>query len=212
MSTEMNEELSGCHKVFAGYRGSLVYGLHDGDSDYDKFEVFVAPKSHYIGLSEVSITGQKLVGNLDVSTMELRHFCKLVRKQSPTILEWLYTPSYYLNTSLRPISRVYLSKKLYKPFIGFASSIANTPKQLSHKVRLLTMCKEALLTGELIVDRPDKDYLMSIKSGEYKPDVDTLIPKLLSECERALEVSRLPEDINIGLLQMECEETILAHW
>lgn len=207
----MSAEVTTGHKVFSGYRGSFVYGLHGGTSDYDKFEIFVAPKSNYIGLDGVSITGQKIVGNLDVTTMELRHFCKLICKQSPTILEWLYTPDYYLNT-FRPLSRDYLSKKLYKPFIGFASSIGNAPKDLSHKVRLLTMCKEALLTGELIVERPDKDYLMSIKTGEYKPDVDVLIPKLLAECEKALEVSRLPEDIYFHRLQMECEETILAYW
>lgn len=191
--------------VFAGYRGSFVYGLHNG-GDFDKFKVFVAPKSNYIGLGSIKVSDHTISGLIDETTMELRHFCSLLVKQSPTVLEWLYTPDYFLST-FKPITPQ-LSKKLYAPFIGFASKPCVTPKDLSHKVRLLTMCREALETGELIVERPDADYLMGIKLGEYIPDTEPL----LSACEDAFKVTKLPENIDTDLLSRECEDIILAYW
>lgn len=40
-------------------------------------------------------------------------------------------------------------------------------KHAMHLVRLLTMCKEILKTGSVLVKRPDRDFLLSIRNGAW---------------------------------------------
>lgn len=46
-------------------------------------------------------------------------------------------------------------------------------KHAMHLVRLMSMCKEILTTGEVLVKRPDAEYLLRIRNGDF--DFDWLI-------------------------------------
>ncbi len=70
-------------------------------------------------------------------------------------------------------------------------------KNLMHTFRLLEMAIEILTTGEVVVDRPDRDFLLSIRSGEW--EYDELIARAASkmeEIERAAVNSSLPDTVD----------------
>lgn len=82
-------------------------------------------------------------------------------------------------------------------------------KHASHLVRLLRMCREILLTGEVIVERPDRDELLSIKNGAWSYD------KLINwaeeqdkEMEELYDKSDLPRSPNHNLLDDLCVDII----
>jgi uncharacterized protein len=67
-------------------------------------------------------------------------------------------------------------------------------KNLMHCKRLLSMALEIAQGKGINVRRPDRDYLLSIRRGEY--DYDTLIAEsdtLVQEIDAAFEASNLPE-------------------
>lgn len=41
------------------------------------------------------------------------------------------------------------------------------PKNAMHLVRLITMCEEIMTTGKVIVKRPDREFLLEIRSGKW---------------------------------------------
>lgn len=67
-------------------------------------------------------------------------------------------------------------------------------KNAAHLIRLLRMCKEFMLTGELEVYRTaDRDELLSIKRGAWTlGDVKALADQLFAEAKSAKECSTLP--------------------
>jgi len=70
-------------------------------------------------------------------------------------------------------------------------------KNLSHCVRLLNMSKEIAQGKGLIVKRPDKDYLLSIRRGEV--DLQTLITnskKEIKEIDKLYKSSKIPDVID----------------
>lgn len=66
-----------------------------------------------------------------------------------------------------------------------------------HLIRLMRMCKEILLSGKVIVKRPDREELLAIRRGERT--YDSLIEEaenLESECNELYETSSLPRESN----------------
>lgn len=55
-------------------------------------------------------------------------------------------------------------------------------KNMMHTFRLLDMAEEIGRTGKIIVRRPNRDFLLSIKRGDHNYD------ELVAEAERRLEV------------------------
>jgi uncharacterized protein len=64
-------------------------------------------------------------------------------------------------------------------------------KHAMHLVRLMRMCREIIITGEVIVKRPDREELLSIRQGAWKYDAliewaekqDKEIGALLEHCK-----------------------------
>lgn len=82
-------------------------------------------------------------------------------------------------------------------------------KHAMHLVRLLRMCREILTTGEVIVQRPDREELLAIRNGAWSYD------KLVGWAEdedRALEAlyvsSTLPKVPDRGALDRLCVELV----
>ena len=70
-------------------------------------------------------------------------------------------------------------------------------KNLMHTLRLLDMAHEIATEGILRIRRPNRDYLLQVRAGEF--DYDTLVARAeeMLECVRkAFEVSPLPEEPN----------------
>ena len=68
---------------------------------------------------------------------------------------------------------------------------------MMHTFRLLDMAEEILEHGEIIVQRPNREYLLSIRRGEW--DYDELIAeadKKMEAVEAAWAKSPLPETVD----------------
>ena len=79
-------------------------------------------------------------------------------------------------------------------------------KALSHAVRVSIQGIELLNTGKITLPlkKLDKDLVLSIKSGkmDYSKSVQPLLESLLEQLEIAKENSKLPEQVNEGLLKI----------
>jgi hypothetical protein len=83
-------------------------------------------------------------------------------------------------------------------------------KHAYHLVRLIRMCRETLLTGKVIVKRPDREELLSIRNGAWT--YDQLIEfadseeKSLSEIYNSSNV--LPKTPDRNKIEQLCVELV----
>lgn len=70
-------------------------------------------------------------------------------------------------------------------------------KNMMHTFRLLAMAKEIGKSGEIIVKRPDRDFLLKVKSGIFEyHELVSLAKTKLSEIEDIYKFSKLPDSPN----------------
>lgn len=195
----------------AGYRGSIAHGTA-GDilDDIDVGGVFVAPITHYLGLTRFEhIERIGLADKYDFALFEIRKYFRLLLKSNPNVLSLLWLPQnlYIKQTDwgkeLVANRNIFMSKKLYKSFGGYAygqlqrmthpctnqafqgkkrrerfEKFGYDCKNASHLIRLLRMGVESLTTGEINVARHDAKQLREIKLGGW------LLKQVESEAER----------------------------
>jgi predicted nucleotidyltransferase len=119
-----------------------------------------------------------------------------------------------------------LSKRMYPAFVGYArgqlhkmthhahqgymgekrkrlvEQYGYDVKNAAHLIRLLSMACEAFETGRLIVRRPDAQFLIAVKRGEYSREaVMEIASGLFERTERALAASDLPDEPHEVLIQ-----------
>jgi hypothetical protein len=79
---------------------------------------------------------------------------------------------------------------------------------MMHTIRLLQVAEEIISKGTLQVKRPNREELLSIKTGEYQyNDLLAMADSLMARIEAAYEHSPLPEvpnkeQIELVLVQM----------
>ena len=67
-------------------------------------------------------------------------------------------------------------------------------KAAMHTLGLLHECKELVSEGHISLPRPERDFLIRVRTGTYSVDkVLAMAQKLFSECEEAARLSSLPE-------------------
>jgi len=73
-------------------------------------------------------------------------------------------------------------------------------KNLMHCVRMLEMAIETARTGDVILQRPNREFLLGIRRGEVDyDDIIKMIEDLEVEMDEAFETSSLPEDVDPSL-------------
>jgi len=117
------------HKIgLAGYRGSIAHGTA-GDiiDDVDIGGVFIAPETHYLGLTSLEhIERIGVSDKYDFALFEIRKYFKLLLKSNPNVLSLLWLPQnlYIIQNDwgkeLINNRHVFMSKALYKSFGGYA--------------------------------------------------------------------------------------------
>ena len=112
----------------AGYRGSLAHGTA-GDiiDDIDIGGVFIAPESHYFGLTQLHHVDRVCVADkYDFALFEIRKFFRLLLKSNPNVLSLLWLPQnlYIVQSDWGKVlienRSMFMSKHLYKSFGGYA--------------------------------------------------------------------------------------------
>jgi uncharacterized protein len=186
-------------------------------------------------------TGKEIVW--DLVFYSLKKFMRLLIKQNPNVLSMLWLPEkHILRMSdtwadlVRHRSEL-LSKQCFYSFSGYATGqlkkmIAVGPtgklgakrknlvaefgydvKNASHLVRILKMGGEALRTGEFIVERPDRDELLSIKRGEWPLEkVIEYADRLFADIEKAKDESKLQENVSDERVDNLCVRLSTNFW
>jgi hypothetical protein len=87
-------------------------------------------------------------------------------------------------------------------------------KNLMHTLRLLDMAGEIAREGVLRIRRPNRDYLLRVRSGEFAyEDLVTRAEDQLAEVQAAFEASSLPEAPDrdhVNALLVELRENAVA--
>lgn len=208
--------------------GSVAYGTNLPESDLDVKGVAIPPREYFHGFcSKFEQAEQK---EPDLVIYDIRKFFNLASNCNPNIIEILFVEPEDIR-HISPLGRklldnrdLFLSRRARHTFSGYAVSqfkrlqrdikadrkIKN--KHVMHLVRLMTMCKEILMSGKVIVKRPDKDDLLKIRRGEWDyQEIEAWQKSMDSEMDKWYNVSCLPYAPDIKKIDKLCQEIVEEH-
>jgi predicted nucleotidyltransferase len=223
------------HLILCAYYGSTADNTDVYESDVDVLGVYMAPVEYYVGLGRGKYYKghHKTVDNYDITTYELRKFAHLLIKADPSALGLLWAMKDNYIDPIKPYGRtlidrreMFLSKRIYNSFVGYAHSLfeqvknvkdlrGKKRKQLIKKygydcksaakcVKILKDAMEFLETGKHNNLRSliDSQYLVSMRTGEVGfGQVIKEIDKLFNFVEKAYKKSKLPEEPDIDRIE-----------
>jgi len=177
--------------------------------------------------------------DVDVTLYSLKKWAGLACKGNPTALHFLFAEGVLGNAIWREVARsrsVFLSRTFVKPFLGFAddqlkrmtgrkgrgtkgqrpeieAKYGYDVKAGMHTLRLLYECKELLSEGTIILPRPERDFLIRVRTGKYSMDkVVAMAQKLFAECEKAAKSSLLPERVDRAAISRLLTDSYRKSW
>ena len=177
--------------------------------------------------------------DVDVTLYSLKKWAALACKGNPTALHFLFAEGVLRNAIWRDVARsrsVFLSRTFVKPFLGFADDqlkrmtgtkgrgkkgqrpeiegkFGYDVKAAMHTLRLLNECKELLSEGTITLPRPERDFLIRVRTGKYSMDkVVGMAQKLFSECEAAAKSSPLPERVDRSAISRLLTDSYRKAW
>ena len=177
--------------------------------------------------------------DVDVTLYSLKKWAGLACKGNPTALHFLFAQSAVRNPIWMEIVRnriVFLAPTYVKPFVGFADDqlkrmtgskgrgkkgqrpeieekYGYDVKAGMHTLRLLYECKELLSDGTITMPRPERDFLIRVRTGKYSMEkVVTMAQKLFMECEEAAKSSSLPERVDRAAVSRLLTDSYRKAW
>jgi len=230
--------------VLIGYRGSVAHNMYVppendmGTDDVDLMGVFMAPVTEYLGLTEGKKTVESFIDEYDIVSYEFKKFVRLLLNCNPNVLSllWLnkehYIKSNFYGDALLNNRDLFLSKKVYKAYTGYAygqlkkmtaykcegymgirrkelvEKFGFDTKMACHALRLLLMGIEVLNTGKLNVYRTDDvEILLDVKMGRWSlTEVKSESERLFKLAKVAYKESWLPDKPNYEVVEsMVCQ-------
>jgi predicted nucleotidyltransferase len=83
--------------VYACESGSRAWGFPSADSDYDVRFLYIRPVDWYLSIDEKrDVIEYPINEQLDINGWDIKKALQLLRKTNPPLLEWLGSPSIYL--------------------------------------------------------------------------------------------------------------------
>lgn len=116
-SLQAIETQRGVRVLYACEAGSRAYGIDSQDSDYDVRFIYVRPCDAYLDLDPPrDVIELPVSTELDVNGWDIYKALRLLRKSNPCLLEWLYSPTIYLEASptieaMRRLVRAHLASR-----------------------------------------------------------------------------------------------------
>lgn len=178
--------------------------------------------------------------DIDVTLYSLRKWAALAVKGNPTALHFLFAPNYsdYSEPWHRIAAHreVFLSRQAAQQFRGFADAQLRRlqgigtgkkgqrheyigvhgydTKAAMHTIRLLHEGIELMRLGKITLPRPEKDLLISIRTGAYGSleRVLDLTNTLFGELAKAEGESRLPKTIDRFRVSKIVSSTYVTAW
>jgi len=161
--------------------------------------------------------------DVDVTLYSLKKWAGLACKGNPTALHFLFARGAVHSAIWDGIvgnKRSFLARSFVKPFLGFAddqlkrmagvkgrgkkgqrpeieAKYGYDVKAGMHTLRLLNECKEMLAHGTITLPRPERDFLIRVRTGKYSMEkVIAMARELFAECEAAAKSSPLPASVD----------------
>lgn len=192
--------------------------------DIDLMGIAVPPIDYYFGLKKFE-QFDSMLDPWDVVIYEITKYFRLMLKCNPNVMAllWLEDDMYIRKTPAGQMiidnRNIFISKQIYKSFCGYANGqlkrmtrfkcegyMGEKRKQLvekygydcknaSHLIRLLEMGIEFIETGELVVKRPNANYLLDVKRGKYSLlEIQNKSDDLFRKIKLSMDKSKLPEN------------------
>lgn len=179
--------------------------------------------------------------DVDVTLYSLKKWAELACKGNPTALHFLFAASAITSSvwsELLTHREVFLARTHVKQFLGFAddqlkrmtgqkgrgkkgqrpeieTQFGYDVKAAMHTLRLLYECKELVSTGNITLPRPERDFLIRVRTGKYSmDDVVKMSRGLVAPCTEAERDSPLPERIDrhaVSMLVAACYRQAWLH-
>jgi predicted nucleotidyltransferase len=231
----------GLINLFVG--GSELHGAKVKDTDdLDIYGVFLEPPELVLGLEKTEFYVWGTAGNerrngpddIDICLYSLRKWAGLAAKGNPTALHFLFADNYAHNQEIwknvRHSKDVFLSRQAAAQFRGFADAQVRRLqgigtgkkgqrheliiKAAMHVIRLLNEGIELMREGTITLPRPERDLLISIRTGKYGSldRVLDLASSLFSELEKAQSESKLPDEVDRAEISKLVSRAYLRHW
>jgi predicted nucleotidyltransferase len=178
--------------------------------------------------------------DVDVCLYSLRKWAGLASKGNPTALHFLFAENCSTDQETwKEVLRsreIFLSKQAAKQFLGFADSQVRRLRGLGtgkkgqrhelidvhgydvkaamHVIRLLNEGVELMRSGTITLPRPEKDLLVTIRTGRYGSleRVLNLAKDCFLELEQASSQSHLPELVDRRAVSKLVSDGYLRHW
>ena len=177
--------------------------------------------------------------DVDVTLYSLKKWAGLACKGNPTALHFLFAKGVLRDAIWAEIVRnksVFLARIFVKPFLGFAddqlkrmtgtkgrgkkgqrpeieAKYGYDVKAGMHTLRLLYECKELLSEGGITLPRPERDFLIRVRTGKYSMEkVVATAQKLFAECEQAAKSSPLPERVDRAAISRLLTDSYRKAW
>jgi predicted nucleotidyltransferase len=177
--------------------------------------------------------------DVDVTLYSLKKWAGLACKGNPTALHFLFAGSAVSNAIWAEVVRsrhVFLARTFIKPFVGFAddqlkrmtgskgrgkkgqrpeieAKYGYDVKAAMHTLRLLYECKELMSEGTITLPRPERDFLIRVRTGKYSMDkVIAMAQTLFAECEEAAKSSSLPEKVDRAAVSCLLTDSYRKAW
>lgn len=178
--------------------------------------------------------------DVDVTLYSLRKWAGLAAKGNPTALHFLFAKNYAPDADPWHAAvkgrDAFLSKQAARQFQGFADAQVRRlqgigtgkkgqrhefidvhgydVKAAMHVIRLLGEGIELMRTGFITLPRPEKDLLISIRTGKYGSleRVLKLANSLFLELDKAQSASSLPEKADRAGISKVVSNTYLNYW
>lgn len=200
--------------AYATISGSKAYGVSVKNSDTDIRGFYMESIEDLMGIKKIKEQYEDKEN--DTVIFSFKKFVKLLANSNPNIIELLGTRQkdrLCVNSAAKRLldnTNMFLSKKIYSSFEGFATSLFygaeklwDTPlgrKNAMHCIRIYLMGIDILKDGEINTYREkEKDFLLRLRNGEisfsrFNTYRDELKYKMRRE---AFLLTKLPDQVNM---------------
>jgi len=197
------------------------------------------PRTHFVW-STASDERRNGPEDVDLTIYSLRRWAHLAAKGNATALHFLFASATATSDSIwqsvQSHRELFLSKRSAEQFLGFADNqlqritgakgrgakgrrpeyegkFGYDTKAAMHCLRLYLECAELMEAGRITLPRPERDYLVEVRSGAWTAEKFlSEAQRLRKEAELAALNSKLPERVDMAAISSLIADVTLAAW
>lgn len=198
---------------------------------------------HFVFGTRPDGTGHNEAHDIDVCFYGLQKWAALACKGNPSVLHFIFAPPieiqrfhpHFVWSRLMQQSHIFLARTHIWQFLGYAKGqrermmgesgqkncrrqdlvdkFGYDTKYAMHLIRLLGEGKELVDTGQITFPRPNRDFLIRIRLGEFSlAQIEELALQLESEATQAAQKSPLPPGIDRMKVSQAVARAYREHW